>query len=315
MQILNDLQNLDRELVLTIGTFDGVHRGHQSLLMLLERRARETARLSAVLTFHPHPRAILHPELRPVYLSTLQDRSATIASFGIDLMFVLPFSPALARTPADDFISTLYERLCMRELWVGPDFALGKDRAGDIETLRHLAAKLGYTLRLIDPVYDDGEAISSTRIRQLLQAGDVAGAARLLGRFYAVSSTVQPGAQRGRSLGFRTANLKLDADRALPANGVYAVWAWVDGQRYAAVVNVGVRPTFDSGDRLIEAHLLDYRQDLYGKDLKVEFVARLRDEMRFGHVSELVEQIRQDVATTRELLDNAPSGCVRHVVS
>jgi riboflavin kinase/FMN adenylyltransferase len=302
MQILNDLQNVDQELVLTIGTFDGVHRGHQYLLERLVHRARETSRLSAVLTFHPHPRAILHPEMRPVYLSTPLDRSAIMASLGIDLLVVLPFSQALARTSGDVFVASLFDRLCMRELWVGPDFALGRDRAGDIETLRPLADQLGFTLRLVDPVYDDGQVISSTRIRQLLQVGDVAEAARLLGRPYTISDLVRPGAQRGRSLGFRTANLQVAQDRALPADGVYAAWAIVDDQRYQAVVNVGVRPTFDSGERLVEAHLLDYQGDLYGKILMLQFAHRLRPELRFEDIPALVEQIRQDVARTRELL-------------
>jgi riboflavin kinase/FMN adenylyltransferase len=308
MQILNDLKNVDQELVLTIGTFDGVHRGHRSLLQQLVQRARETARLSAVLTFHPHPRAVLHPEMRPVYLSTPQERSAIIASLGVDLMVVLPFTKALARTPGNVFIRSLFDQLCMRELWVGPGFALGKGRSGDVESLRRLAGELGYLLRLIDPVYDDGQVISSTRIRQLLRAGDVAEAGRLLGRLYAISSTVREGAQRGRSLGFRTANLQLDPDRALPGDGVYAVWAWVEGQRYRAVANVGVRPTFNSGDRLVEVHLLDFHDDLYGKGLVVEFAHRLRPEMRFADAAALVAQIGQDVERTRELLDRTQDG-------
>ena len=305
MQILNDLQNVDQELVLTIGTFDGVHRGHRSLLEQLVLRARQTARLSAALTFHPHPRSVLHPEMRPVYLSTPEERSEIIASLGIDLMVVLPFTEALACTPGEVFIRSLYDQLCMRELWVGPDFALGRDRAGDIETLRRLAGQLGYTLRLANPVYDEGQVISSTRIRQLLQAGDVAEAARLLGRRYAVTSVVQPGAQRGRALGFRTANLRLAPDRALPEDGVYAVWARVDGGCFQAVVNVGVRPTFDTGERLIEVHLLDYHGDLYGKRLTVEFAHRLRPEVRFPDGSALAAQISQDVARARELLGRA----------
>jgi len=251
--------------------------------------------------------------MRPVYLSTPEERSSIIASLGVDLMVVLPFTEALARTPGEAFIRSLFDRLLMRELWVGPDFALGKDRAGDIETLRRLAPQLGYALRLVDPVYDDGQVISSTRIRQLLQAGDVAEAGRLLGRLYAISSTVQGGAHRGRSLGFRTANLQIAPDRAVPGDGVYAVWARVDVEdapqsssiRYQAVANIGVRPTFDESERLIEVHLLDYHDDLYGKRLTVEFAHRLRPEMRFPDGAALAAQIGQDVARARELLGRA----------
>lgn len=301
-----DVAQVASDVVLTIGTFDGVHLGHRYLLEQLVRRARDTERTSAVLTFHPHPRALLHPELRPAYLSSPEERAVLLESLGIDLLVILPFTRELAETPAEVFVYQLYERLRMRELWVGAGFALGRGRGGNIASLRALSASLGFTLHVLDPVRNGDEAISSTRIRNLLFKGQVADAAKLLGRPYSLSGTVSPGVQRGRTLGFRTANLNFDTSRATPANGVYAVWAVVDGQRYAAVANMGVRPSFGAGDRLLEVHLLDYDGDLYGKTLVVEFVQRLRPEMRFGDVNALIAQVQHDIAEARAILSAMP---------
>lgn len=300
-----DVTQVAFDVVLTIGTFDGVHLGHRHLLEQLVRRARDTGRTSAVLTFHPHPRVLLHPELRPAYLSSPEERAVLLESLGIDLLVILPFTRELAETPAEAFVHQLYTRLRMRELWVGADFALGKGRSGNIASLQALSASLGFTLHVIEPVRNGDEAISSTRIRNLLLKGQVADAASLLGRPYSLSGTVGPGARRGRILGFRTANLHFDPLRATPANGVYAVWAVVDGQRYPAVANMGVRPSFGSGDRLLEVHLLDYEGDLYGKTLTVEFVRRLRPEMRFEDINALIAQVQHDIVEARAILSEA----------
>jgi riboflavin kinase/FMN adenylyltransferase len=290
------------EVALTIGSFDGVHRGHHHLLQGLVERARQTARLSAALTFDPHPRALLHPELRPAYLTTPAERAAILDELGLDLLVQLPFTRELADTPATRFVSDLYQRLRLRELWVGPDFALGRDRDGDITQLQELATRLGYTLQRVAPLYEDGEAISSTRIRRALLGGRMEEVTRLLGRPYAITEQVQPGAQRGRTLGFRTANLRVDPARATPPNGVYAVWAISEGQRYQGVANLGVRPSFDSGERLIETHLMDYQGDLYDRLLTIAFVRWLRPEMRFESGAALAEQIHQDIAAARVAL-------------
>ena len=297
-----DIDEPETDVILTIGTFDGVHRGHQHLLEQLVSHARRTRQLSAVLTFYPHPRTLLHPEFRPTCLSTPEERAAIMESLSLDLLVLLPFTRALADTPSDIFVRTLYDRLRMRELWVGSDFAMGRNREGTIATLQSLARQLGYVLHTVDPLYDGEQPISSTRIRALLSEARVAEAARLLGRNYAVSGAVVTGEQRGRSMGIRTANLRTPAERAMPSDGVYAVWATVDGRRLPGVANVGVRPSFGPGDRLLEVHLLDYAGNLYGKTLVIEFVRHLRSERRFEDPTALVEQIHRDIVDARTLL-------------
>ena len=302
LERVQDLGDLDCDVVLTIGTFDGVHRGHQRLLAHLVRCAQETRRLSLVLTFCPHPRLFLHPETQPAYLTTPEEKATLIESFGIDLLLLLPFTRQLADMPAEAFVGELYNRLRLRELWVGAGFALGRGRAGDTGRLQAHASKLGYVLRIIAPVCHGGQVLSSTRIRRLLSRGRVDAAARLLGRRYALSGKVVPGVQRGRCLGIRTANLRLETEKAIPANGVYAVWVLLDGDAHQGVANVGVRPSFGGGERLLEVHLLDHEDDLYGKDLVVEFVQGLRPELCFADVPALVRQIRRDIDDARSVL-------------
>jgi len=296
------LGDLGSDVLLTIGTFDGLHRGHQSLLVRLVRCAQETGRLSVVLTFCPQPRLFLHPEMEPAYLTTQEEKAALLESLGVDVLLVLPFTRELADTSAEAFVGQLYDKLRMRELWVGVGFALGRGRAGNTSRLQAHAAQLGYVLRIIDPVCDGEQIISSTRIRRLLLKGQVADAARLLGRRHALAGRVTLGAKRGRSLGIRTANLRLDTEKAVPANGVYAVWVLLEGGSHQGVANVGVRPSFGGGERLLEVHLLDHEGDLYGKSLVVEFVQRLRPEICFADAPALVRQIRRDIDDARAVL-------------
>ena len=309
MQIAADLDclRLDRDTVVTVGTFDGVHRGHQHLLRELVARARDTGRSSAALSFHPHPRVVLLPEARPTYLSTIDERAAIIEAMGVDVLVVLPFTHALASTPPREFLGDLSSRLRMCELWVGEDFALGRGRSGNTSLLRSVAQEMGYVLRVVEPLADANGPISSTRIRDLLSSGNVSAAQALLGRNYAVSGTVARGAQRGRDLGFRTANLQLPQERVLPADGVYAVWVNVGDQRLGGVANVGTRPSFVERERLLEAHIFDYEGDLYGRTIHVEFVERLRDEKRFVDPADLVAQIHRDAQGAREVLGLAAS--------
>jgi riboflavin kinase/FMN adenylyltransferase len=304
MQVIDDLAkvSLRQETIVTIGTFDGVHRGHQVLVGGVVARARATDRLAVLITFHPHPAAVLAPERAPGYLTTPGEKVALLESLGVDLVVLLPFSRELAATPARDFVQSVSGYLRLRELWIGADFALGRNREGDVPYLQALGRELDFDVHVVEPVFSEGQVISSSRIRALLRQGRVEEASLLLGRYPSLSGEVVMGAQRGRTLGFPTANLEVRPERAVPADGVYAVFALLGSERYPAVANVGVRPSFDNGQRTVETHLFDFDRDIYGCDLVVEFVAWLRNELRFGDIDDLVAQIRQDSESAREIL-------------
>jgi riboflavin kinase/FMN adenylyltransferase len=304
MRIIDDLTqaNLRSETILTIGAFDGVHRGHQALIGAVVERARATDRQAAVLTFHPHPVAVLAPHRAPAYLTTLGEKMAILEDLGVDLAILLPFNQQVAAMPARDFVVTIVRHLRPGELWVGSDFALGKNRKGDVRTLRALGGELGFSVQVFEPIPAGNEAVSSSRIRSLLKEGEVRRAAAMLGRYPSLSGQVVEGARRGHGLGFPTANLEVRAERAVPANGVYAVHAVLGKVRHGAVANIGVRPSFDNGQRTVEIHIFDFDQDIYGCDLVVEFVQRLRAERRFENIEDLIAQIEQDSAAARRIL-------------
>lgn len=296
---------LERPSIVTIGAFDGVHRGHQYLIEQQVQLARQRDAAAVVLTFFPHPDRVLRAPQGPYYLTTPDERAALIGSLGVDLVVTLPFDDALRHTRAADFVKLLIDRLNLHALWVGPDFALGYRREGDVPFLKALGERLGFAVRVVDVQQTrDGEAISSTAIREALRKGEVERAARYLGRPYRITGTVVEGRRRGQKLGFPTANLQVWHERMIPAAGVYAGWAWVGDRRYATAANIGVRPTFqDDASQSIEAHLLDYDGgDLYGWEIALEFVGRLRGEQRFESVEALRAQIAKDVTQTRALL-------------
>jgi len=306
MDVIGDLAkaSLRQETILTIGAFDGVHRGHQALIKGVVERARATDRLAAVITFHPHPAKALAPQRAPRYLTTPGEKMALLEGLGVDLTVLLPFDRQVAAMSARDFMAMVSRHLRVRELWVGPDFGLGRNREGDVERLRELGQDLGYDLTIVEPVgvNEGSQAFSSSRIRELLAQGRVEETSWQLGRYFSLSGEVVTGARRGHKLGFPTANLEVRPERAVPADGVYAVFALLGSERYLAVANVGVRPSFDNGHRTVETHILDFDQDIYGCDLVVEFVARLRDERRFEHIDDLVTQIKQDSEAARQIL-------------
>jgi len=304
MQIIDDLSqaHLDQDTILTIGAFDGVHRGHQYLIGQLLQRARQTRRLAGLITFHPHPSAVLSPGNPTRYLTTPGEKVALLERLGLDLVAILPFNQEMAHTSARDFIGMVCRQLRMRELWVGKDFALGYGREGTPEVLRALGQEMGFSVEMITPLVWKGAVISSTRIRSLLFRGQVREAAELLGRYPSLAGEVVRGAQRGRCLGFPTANLEIRTERAVPANGIYAVYAILGEERYQGVANVGVRPTFDNGERTVETYILDFDADIYGCDLVVEFVQRLRSEKRFTEIRELIAQIERDIVEARRIL-------------
>lgn len=299
--------------VVTVGSFDGIHLGHRSILDTVVTRARARQGTATVVTFDPHPRRVLQPDRAPLLLSTPEQRLERIAACGIDVTIVEPFTPEFAKTPPERFVREyLYEGLDPVEVYVGYDFRFGRDREGSMRLLTELGPRLGFAVTIIPEVTVDGEDVNSTRIRELLSGGDVAMAGRLLGQPYAVRGSVVEGDRRGRTLGFPTANLAAE-NELLPAPGVYAgrVCLLDAGspsarERFGAVTNVGRRPTFDAGETITcESYLLDVDADLYGRRLEVEFQARLRPEQRFPGVEALREQIARDVALARRLLEVA----------
>ncbi|CAN5552269.1 bifunctional riboflavin kinase/FAD synthetase [soil metagenome] len=335
MQIYIDIDKttLAKPTFLTIGNFDGLHRGHQALLHQLQQLAAQattssaTPILTGLVTFDPHPLAILRPDQPLHLLTTPRERLAQAAALGIDIGVLQTFTPEIARLDAEDFIRLLKQHLGMKALIVGPDFALGRNRSGDLNTLRALSQALDYTLHIVEPIAWSGKPVRSSIVRQALQAGNVAEATELLGRYYAITGEVVQGDQRGRQIGIPTANLQIPANKLLPANGVYATRTSVlTGDTndpdlaphvFNSVTNLGVRPTVDGVHHRIETHLLDFpaagqSENLYGQTLLLEFVARLRGEQRFANLAELVAQIQADIAQARQILPIAPLSLPLH---
>jgi riboflavin kinase/FMN adenylyltransferase len=295
---------LAEESAVTIGSFDGVHRGHQALIKQMRASALRAGRATVVVTFFPHPSVVLG-RVQPFYLTSPEEKLVQINQSGVDWLIELPFTTATAQTRAATFVNQLQQHTRLRELWIGHDFALGYQREGNAEFLAQLGRERGFTVHTLEPLTNDGEIISSSNIRAALRAGDVAHAAHLLGRPFRVSGKVVPGDGRGRTIGIPTANLAAWSEHALPANGVYACRAWVGHIPYRAAVNVGTRPTVTADThRTVEAHLLDLQRDLYGLNLVLDFTKRLRGEQKFAGVQELVTQIRSDVETTRAILSD-----------
>ena len=288
-----------RPVVATIGAFDGIHRGHHLLLGQVVDRARSLHLPSLCITFDPHPDLVLYPERHLSYLTDRAEKERVLRQLGLDYIQVIEFTHELSMLNPEEFLGLVSEEHPLAELWVGSDFALGRGRSGTIAALAELGRTQGFALHVVPPRRSDREVISSTFIRSLLSQGNVRHANRLLGRRYRISGLVQSGAQRGRIIGFPTANIKPDPRRALPADGVYAAVVALDGINYRAVVNLGSRPTFKEGERLLEVHLLDVTADLYGRTLDVDFVERLRDTQRFESVDALRAQIARDAEAAR----------------
>ncbi len=286
----------------TIGVFDGVHRGHQQLVTAMVAAAHSAGGTAIAVTFDPHPAATLGRKPPPL-LTTVAERADLLSALGLDLLVVLAFTPDLARTPAAEFVTRLIRHFNLTALWSGPDFALGYRREGDMPFLRRLGAERGFSVHVVEPLMWDGALVNSSRVRAALKAGDLVQATGCLGRPYRLAGTVVHGRGVGRALGIPTANIAPPPERLIPATGIYACMARI-GQLSAhpAVVNVGTRPTFAEHALVVEAHLLDLEADLYGQTLALDFVARLRDERAFPSVEALVEQIHQDIAQARDVL-------------
>ena len=306
MKLIRELEEIRQAppgTVLTIGNFDGVHLGHREIFRKVVRKARAVQGTAAVLTFEPHPLRFLAPDKAPPRINTPQEKIRLLEASCIDLLLILEFNRRFADMPAEDFVEDiLVDKLAVAELVVGYDYAFGKNRQGDISFLQDQAEQYGFRLETLGPIRQDGEVYSSTRIRQALQAGDVAGVIKVLGRNFTLDGRVVHGAGRGRNLGFPTANLETDKE-LVPAEGVYAVKVKWRDRLYDGVVNIGTCPTFPGQKPSMEIHVIDFQQSLYDETLRLYFVERLRAEQRFSSPAELMAAIRSDVERARRLLE------------
>jgi riboflavin kinase/FMN adenylyltransferase len=298
------LPRLSLGTVITVGTFDGVHLGHRAILSRVARRAAERSLPSVLVTFEPHPLAIVNPSAAPQLLSTTMEKIELVAECGVDYAVVLPFTPSLAALDPSAFVEKiLLDRYCLRELLIGHDHGFGRGRSGDVHVLRQLGEHFDFSVDMVEAVSVDGAPVSSSSIRRAVANGDLDGARRALGRRYSFSGRVGHGDQRGARLGFPTLNIALGSTRKLlPPIGVYAVLLESERGAFGGMMNLGPRPTFDDPALSLEVHLFDAMGDWYGSPVRVEFVSRLRDTMRFDSADALVAQLRADEHAARAAL-------------
>ena len=307
MEIARERQEIHLDLskgaCATIGNFDGVHKGHQKLIQRVISKAQNRRMQSVVISFCPHPLHVLVGPQTPPFITFRDQKLDLLDSLGVDLALLINFTKELASLSPREFVRTyLVEWLNIKELVVGYDYTFGKGRQGNFEMLKELGQEFGFGVERLDPVIINGAIVSSTRIRDMIRAGDVWSVKPLLGRFYVVEGQVIHGKDRGaKLLGFPTANLKLE-NEVHPATGVYAIWAQHDGDIIPGVANIGYNPTFGNDELSIEAHLLDFSGDIYEHELQVHFVQRLRGEKKFSGVEELVARIQEDIALARNIL-------------
>lgn len=296
-----ELPRLPRGAVVTVGSFDGLHRGHRAVLEAVTDRARRHDRASVLVTFEPHPGAVLHPEAAPERLTAPAERAELLAATPLDYLVVLRFDRSLAAMAPEEFLErVLVQRCQLAELVIGQDHGFGRGRGADATTLPALGRSLGFSVEVVPPVADaDGTPISSTGIRQAVRAGDFGRAARWLGEPYRVSGTVVEGARRGRTIGVPTINVAPPAGKLLPPDGVYAVRVEWGGGTALGMMNQGNRPTVGDPTRWLETHLFDFDGDLYGRRVRIEWVEKLREIRRFSGLSELQTQLAQDRAQAR----------------
>lgn len=303
---LAELPQPDRPALLTIGSFDGVHLGHQALIRSLvnEAHQRPQAFRAAVVTFFPHPSVVLRGRRPSFYINTPEEKAELFASLGVDVTVTHPFNHDVANITAADFVKQLQAALDFKELWCGADFAFGHNREGTVAWLKEYGGRHGFSVRVIEPLLLGDKVISSSRVRQVLADGNAGEAADCLGRPFQLTGVVVEGSRRGRTIGIPTANLQIWDEQAYPARGVYACRAWIGGEAVNAVTNIGVRPTFEADAHpTVEAHLLDFDRDLYGQTLRLDFIARLRPEQKFNGVEELVAQIKRDIENAKQILN------------
>jgi len=304
VQLISELASFspERETLLTVGVFDGIHLGHQHLIKRLTQQAATMNLLGGVVTFNSHPQNVLSPQTKLARLTTIEERTRLLRDLGVGLVVPLTFSTEVAALSARDFVILLQEHLRMRGLIIGPDFALGRGREGDAAALKTMGQELGFTVEVVEPLITSGSLVSSTAIREALSQGDMRATSKFLGRYFRLSGPVIGGMERGHALSFPTANIAVDSDQALPIDGVYATLGHIGDKVYKSVTNIGIRPTFGEGERTIEVYLIDFAGDIYGERLTVELVERLRGEMKFADAKELSTQISRDVEQARAIL-------------
>lgn len=310
MEIFRDIANVKRleNAVLTVGTFDGLHLGHQFIVEKLKNRAEFLNAQTTLVTFNPHPQIVLKSPDKPdlKILTTVDEKIEILRTFDIDRLLVIEFTHEFSKTTPVEFVKkVLYETVGFKEMVTGHDHAFGKDRQGDFETLKKLAQELEFSVTELGPFKIEEDLVSSTKIRTLLLGGDIKSANKLLGRNYFVYGKIVGGEGRGRDLNFPTANIELDSrDKLIPGDGVYAVYAFLGSKKVAGMMNIGVRPTFVSGARVMEVNLFDFHETIYGEKMKIEFVERIRDEKKFSGPDELVAQLKKDQEKSLNILRN-----------
>lgn len=292
-------------MLLTIGVFDGVHLGHKYLLSELVKQARLKGLISGVVTFKQHPHRLLEPQANLQFLTSLPQKIRLLKDEGVEVIIILTFTLELAQIGAPQFIGLLQKYLKMRGLVVGPDFALGRNREGNIDALRTLEQGMNFSLTVVPLITKNSEVISSTTIRDALAEGAMRKVHDLLGRHFSLEGRVIAGSGRGTELGFPTANLDIDPAQAIPADGIYATWAYIDDQPHQSVTHIGKCPTFGETERTLEVHILDYDGELYRCKLKIDIIERLRSEQKFDTAEKLTEQIIEDVRGARAILNHS----------
>lgn len=307
IRTLSDI-HLTQPSVITIGSFDGVHRGHALLLQTVIAHAREKNAASVVVTLNPHPKLALRPDSNLELLSTLEERLKLLAQQGVDYVIVFPFSLEQSKLRAREFVELLRNHLNLVELVCGPNFALGYKREGTIPVLRDLGQEFGFVVTVVTPREFTEGVISSTRVRDLVANGEVKQAAELLGHFPMLRGIVVHGDHRGRELGFPTANLQVPEHKLIPANGIYAVRVRLGDEWHDGAASIGIRPTFGGGKRLVEIFMFDFTRWIYGEELEVFFIERLRDEEKFDSIQALLEQMTHDVENARAILKTLNQG-------
>ncbi len=304
MQVEQELAGFsqNRDSLVTIGVFDGVHLGHKYLISQLKELAGQQGLADIVITFSKHPQETLTPHSRPPFLSDAAEKTLLLQKEGVAAVIVLTFTPELSRLSAREFLTLLKKHLHMKGLVIGPDFALGRNSEGNIPTLRLLGAEMGFSVTVIPAVRNNGDIVSSTAIRKALADGDMEKVRRFMGRPFSLHGRVIHGKGRGAGLGFPTVNLDILPGQAIPSDGVYATCAQVNNSTYPSVTNIGKNPTFGDTRRSVESYLIDYHDNLYEHEVKIDFIRKLRGEIKFATPDDLIKQIYEDIRQARTII-------------